>query len=181
MKEQQAMRHGFAFVLAGGIVLGLASSANAQFSLSVGNPYFGNGVSINSGYYGGLGYGSALPGIPGVGYGTGYGGGYPGYGGYSGYGVGYPGYGGGYPGYGVGGFAPMAGVTTYSSGYSGYVAPGTTSFVTGNYGAYPYAGYGYQAYRPVYGYSPALPYASYGYRRGWPGVVYGSRVRYRGW
>jgi hypothetical protein len=161
MKESQAMRHGFAFVLAGGIVLGLASSANAQFSLSVGNPYLGNGFSLNSGYYGGLGYGTALPGIPGVGYG---------------YGSGY-----GYPGYGFGGVAPLTGVTSYSSGYSGYVAPGTTSFVTGNFGAYPYAGYGYGAYRPVYGYSPAWPYASYGYQRVWPGAGFGNRVRYRAW
>ena len=139
------MRRLCGIVLAGGIVLGLASSAKAQFSLSVGNPY-GGGLAIGSGYYGGYGY-------PNFGYG----------------------YGSGNPGFGTMGFAPGLGVTTYSSGYSGYVAPGTTSFSTGYYGGYPAYGYGFNR---------AYPYAGYGYRRyAAPGFGFPVRGfgRVRGW
>jgi len=124
----------FGLVLAGGLVLGHAADANAQFSLSIGNPYTGSGLSIGSPYYGGYGYG------------------YP-------YSTGYGSY---YAAPTMGAYvAPLYGTTTYSSGYSGYVAPGTTYFNSGYYGAYPttsyyapsyypnfYSGYGYTGYSP---------------------------------
>jgi len=150
-------------VLAGGLVLGHAHDANAQFSLSIGNPYTGSGVTIGSPYYGGYGYG--------------------GYGGY-----GYP-YGGGYGStyssyYGPGAIgtyvAPLYGATTYSSGYSGYIAPGTTYYNSGYYGAYPrgsfyspaYSGYGYGGYGPSsvwMGTSPPSSVWMGGLGRGWRG------------
>lgn len=73
-----------------------------------------------------------------------------------GIGIGSPFGGYGYP-YG-GAFGPSAyGVTTYSSGYAGYVAPGTTSFYSG-YAAPVYSGYvapAYPVYRSYgYGYRP---------------------------
>lgn len=61
-------------------------------------------------------------------------------------------------GYGLGG----GGTTYYRSGYSSYVAPGTSSFVTGSYASAPYV-YGAPA---AYGLAPAVvvPYRTYGYR-----------------
>lgn len=45
------------WVLAGGIMLALAAPAKAQFGISIGNPYRGNGVVIgNPGYFNGYGY-----------------------------------------------------------------------------------------------------------------------------
>ena len=118
-------------VLAGSLVLGSAADAKAQFSLSIGNPYLGSGISIGTPYYGG----------------------------YGGYPYGAPGYSSYYVPPAIGAYvAPSYGVTTYSSGYSGFVAPGTTSFYSGTYGLYPnrsfYSpyyggpGYGYGCYRP---------------------------------
>ncbi len=162
-------------VLAGGLLLGLAGESEAQFSLSIGNPYTGQGFSVGApayGYGNGYGYGS--------GYGNGYG--YSNYGnGYSNYGNGYSGYGNGYSGYGNGygvsnnyyssGYAAAPVVTTYSSGYGvanntyynqGYVAaPVVTTYSSG------YAGYaptnpatGYQTLNRYYG---AYGYGNYGY------------------
>jgi len=117
------MRTLFGLTLAGALALGNASDAKAQFSLSIGNPYTGQGVAIGNPY--GLGYGYG---------GLGYGG--LGYGGYSPYG--YSAYSSAYSGLGV---APM--VNVYSSGYRGlgYGAP-----VYGGYGyrAPVYRTYGYR-------------------------------------
>jgi hypothetical protein len=127
-------------VMAGGLILGHAPDAEAQFSLSIGNPYTG-GIQIGQPYaYGGTTY---------------YGSGYSDY-------VAPPTtyYGSGYSDY----VAPPT--TYYGSGYSGYssyVAPGTTYFQSGTYTPYPYT-YGVPAYRaPV-----VVPYRSYVYgpRRG---------------
>ncbi len=50
-------------VLAGGMVLGMASSSNAQMSISVGAPYSGGGVYVGAPAYGyGYGYNSAYSG-----------------------------------------------------------------------------------------------------------------------
>ncbi len=126
------MRHIFGLVITAGLLLGQASTANAQVAFSFGNPYLGTGVSIN---------------VPGFSY---YSGGYYGtpYGYAPGFGVGGAGYGLSGPGY-------------YSSGYSAYAAPGTASFGAGTYGLYPgVSGYGYPGYGgfvPGYGgYAPSL-------------------------
>jgi hypothetical protein len=132
-------------ILAGGLVLGQAASARAQVSVSVGNPYTGTGFSLTTpGYpYGLYGYGANAYSYP---YGTSSV--------YSSY----------YPGSVLG--------TTYSSGYSGYVAPRTTYFGTGY--AAPAYGYGYSSYGwPAYStttYYGAYPYYGVGRRgllRGW--------------
>src|ERR1700753_1560289 len=91
------MRHLLGLVLTGGLLLGTASSSSAQFSLSIGNPYAGQGVFV---------------GAPGLGYG------YPGYAGY-----GYPGYGSAYNNFSSTGYLAGPGTFSYSSGYRGYVTP----------------------------------------------------------
>ena len=93
------MYRAFGLVLAGGMVLAGANRADAQLSISLGNPYTG-GITIGQPYYGYGGYG---------------------YGGYAGSSLYSPAY------------APaLGGVTTYSSGYSGYASLGayTVSSVT---------------------------------------------------
>src|SRR3954464_8736895 len=82
--QENLMNRIFGMAMAAGLVLGNASVADAQFSLSIGNPYNGMGLQVGQPY----GYG-----------------------------------------YGLGG----VGTTYYGSGYSGYVAPGTTYFSTGTY------------------------------------------------
>jgi hypothetical protein len=114
--QEYIMKSISGMLMAAGLILGPASVANAQFSLSIGNPYSGSGLYIGPGY----------------------------------------------------GYAP-GGTTYYGSGYSSYVAPGTTYFSTGTYAPQPYA-YAppvYVAPRVVvpyrtYGYG----YRNYGYRRG---------------
>src|SRR4051794_11073104 len=128
--EEASMRRLLGLVLAGGMVLGHAAAANAQLSISLGNPsYFGS--------YGGYGYG------------------YPSYGNYLG-------------GYSPFYSAPLVGATTYSSGYSGYVAPGT-SFYSSSY--YPAAGVYTAPIYPSYGYGSSYygyaPYARSGYGYGY--------------
>lgn len=129
------MRHRMALVLAGGLLLGTASLSDAQVSVSIGNPYAGQGLYIGSGYG---------PGMPYPGYSLGspvYGAGVPAYGlGYNSvYRTGYVG------GYGPGGFG-------YGSGYRGFVGPvGGYGY---GYGARPYLGgygYGYRSYSRGYG------------------------------
>jgi len=139
----------FSLVVAGGLVLGHAAVANAQLSFSVGNPYTGSGVTIGTPYYGG--------------YGSGYG--YP-------YGTGYSSY---YapPTYGTN-VAPLYGTTTYSSGYSGYVAPGTTYYSSGYYGAYPSTSFYAPSYYPSY--YPAYGYGGYGPSSVWMGTPRPSSV-----
>jgi len=144
------MRHLMGLVLAGGLVLGQAGPARSQFSLSIGNPYTGQGITI---------------GQPNVGY--------PGYGT-----SGYSPYAGAVPGYSSPGYSPYAGavpgystytssvvrsypgVTTYNSGYGGYL-PGSTI----NY--YPGPANGYSAYS---GYMPYGTYSGYATTRVRTGV-----------
>jgi hypothetical protein len=139
------MYRAFGLVLAGGMVLAGANRADAQLSISLGNPYTG-GLSIGQPYYGNGGYG---------------------YGGY-----GYGGYGYGSSGFGYGAsslyspvYAPgLGGVTTYSSGYSGFVGPGTSYYSSGYYGA------------PGLGYAPYYGYGGWG-----RGMMGGWRGRSRWW
>ena len=147
-----------AFLLTGGLLVGLASQSQAQFSLTIGNPY-GGGVAIGAPTYGySSGYSNYSGVTPGLGYSnvsnsyanTGYlagpgviGGQYP----VTGYGVG---------NYGVGNYGAVGGyrgVGGYSSGYSG-VAP----------------------YNPALGYVNRPVYRSYSTGYGpYSNTVYGSR------
>jgi len=138
------MYRALGLILAGGIVLGGAGVADAQVSVSVGNPFTGNGITIGQPYgYGGTGYYGAP------------------YAGSSLYSPVYP--------------APLSGVTTYSSGYSGYYGSG----YSGYYGPRSYGPNYYGAPAPYrsYGYRP-YGYAPYGYSRPY-GYGYGSG--YGGW
>jgi len=118
------MRYLWSLILAGGMVVGHAGSAQAQFSLSIGNPYTGSGLTVGNPYgygYGGYGYGynsySSYGVGPGVyGYNTGYYGApviaapvVPGYG-YP-YGVRSYGYSSGYRGFNPGYYGPRYGPT----------------------------------------------------------------------
>jgi len=130
------MRSLAGLVIAAGLLVGQASTANAQITFSFGSPY---GYSSYGSYgVGPFGYGSY---------------------GYGGYGLGSYGYGGyGLNSYGYGAGLPFAGSSYYNSGYSSaYVAPGTTSFSSGYYAPTPYGygyggGYGYPVYGGVGGY-----------------------------
>jgi len=113
------MRRIMGLATAGVLWLGMSSAADAQFSLSIGNPYAG-GISIGA-PYGGL-YGSGLYG----GYGNGY---YPVQPGATYYGSGYSGFVPGASSYAYPGYYPAAGL-----GYVGGYRP--------NYGYAPYR-YGY--------------------------------------
>jgi hypothetical protein len=129
------MRRILGLVAAGGLWLGTASTADAQFSLSIGNPYAGGlsiGIPYVGGYggyygapYGGYGYSSVVPGV------TYYNSGYSGY------------------------VAP--GTTSFYSGYYGAGVPAVSTFAYPAYGSY----YGY---RPVYGYGYG-GYRGFGFRR----------------
>jgi hypothetical protein len=151
------MRRILGLIVAGGLWLGTAAPADAQFSLSIGNPYMG-GYGIGNSYLGGYG-------LPGYGVGTTT---------YSNGFAGYPGtftYSSGYNGVYPGGFT------------SGYYGAYPRTYSSGYYGVYPGVGavapmYGYRSY----GYSPY----SYGYRsyggfgglgRGWMGGRYGGLFR----
>jgi hypothetical protein len=136
-------------VAAGGLWLGMTSAANAQFSLSVGNPYTG-GFSIGAPYVGAY---SGYYGVP-----------------YTG--LGYPYTGLGYPYTGLG-YGVVPGASYYSSGYYG-LAPGVAAFAAPyNYGAY----YGVPAYGVrSFGFAP-YRYGYYGgfrpgFRRGWVGGIW---------
>ncbi len=132
-------------VVAGGLLLGTAGESSAQFSLTIGNPYIGQGYGSNLGGYGG--YSSA------------YGSNVLGYSNYSsssstGYLSG--------PGvigarnYGYGGYASPG--YAYSSGYSGFVPPAAPIYNTGaTYIANPLTGYQTNRYYGAYG------YGNYGY------------------
>ncbi len=109
----------FGMVMAAGLVLGHATVADAQVSISIGELDYGTGNQIGQPY--GYGYG-----------------------------------------------AGDGGTTYYGSGYSSYVAPGTTSFSSGYYAPAPFV-YG----APVYGVAAPVivplrssGYRGYGYRRG---------------
>jgi hypothetical protein len=123
------MRHFFAMALAAALWMAPAPAARAQYGVIA--PGYGYGVT----------YGYGMP------YGYGFSSGY-GYGGY-GYGLPYPG---GYAlsfGYAPG--LPYAGANFYGSGYSGYLAPGITTFYSGYGGPY-YGGGGYGLGGLGYGY-----------------------------
>jgi hypothetical protein len=56
-------------VLAGGLIAGASSTANAQVAVSVGNPFIGRGVYVGAGaypapVYGGVGYGAPVVAAP---------------------------------------------------------------------------------------------------------------------
>lgn len=153
------MRRLFGWALVGGLVLAVASTASAQFSVTFGSPYAGRGVGF--GGYGGYGVTPGYTyGTPAYAYGSpayyapGYGPGYPAT--YGGYGV-TPGYAYGTPAYGSGtGYGPASAsalIPGYSSGYAGDSYPGT---ITSIYRAYPsttttiYRGYS-GGYGPAYG------------------------------
>jgi hypothetical protein len=82
-------------VVAGGLILGASSKADAQVAVSVGNPFIGRGVYVGGGgypapVYGGVGYVGApvvaapvYPAYPTVGIGIGYPAYRPYYGGYA--------------------------------------------------------------------------------------------------
>jgi hypothetical protein len=134
------MKRILGLVVAGGLWLGLVSAADAQFTLSVGNPYAG-GFAIGAPYAGA--YGGGFYGAPYASYGV-----VPGAGYYS------SGYAGVYPG-----------VTTYSSGYYG-VAPAVPAVAYPGYMYRPY--YGVAAY-PRWGYYGGFRRFGFGGfgRRGW--------------
>ncbi len=143
------MRFLMGLVVASGILIGTAAKSEAQFSISIGNPYTGQGLSIGNPGYGYNNYG---------------------YSGYSGYGID-SGYANAYNSYSNSAFVAGNGNFNYSSGYAGY-AP-IAGYAVSPYGIgtrpYGYGGnpYGYQQNRPYYG--------SYGYGN----YNYGSRDGFR--
>ncbi len=98
------MRHLFGIALAGAVVLGAAPRADAQFSMSLGNPYAGRGLVVGNNPYG---YGAP---------------------GYTGYSSGYSGFAGApvtpYYGTGYTGYAPVYGVARPVYPGYGVVTPG---------------------------------------------------------
>ena len=125
-------------VLMGSLVLGLAADSPAQVSVSIGNPYTGQGISIGSPAYG---YSSGYSNYSGFGPGGGY---YNNTTAFSG--TGYlagPGVIGGTYGYAPGALGTNPVFSGYNSGYAG-VAP-TGAYYPGRpyYGGYGYGGYGY--------------------------------------
>jgi len=151
------MRQLFGLVMAGGIVLASAAAANAQVSVSIGNPFTGTGVTIGNPYgayssgYGINGYGNPY-----------YGAAYPGYGTYSSYYA-----------------APVAGVTSYSSGYSSAIVPGSSWYGSNFAPAGPIVSSIYPYTAPAYGYSSFGYAPSYGFAPGY-GYGYGTILRPRG-
>jgi len=115
------MRRLLGLVFAGVLWLGQATTADAQFALSLGGP-FGGGLNVGSGYYPATYYSP-------YGYAPAYA---PGYSSYSGWAPGYTSYSSGYAGY-----YPVAPAYPYPRYYSGYRYP---AYSTRYYG-YPY-GYG---------------------------------------
>jgi len=145
------MRYRLGWIVAGGILLGLAADAKAQVSVTFGSGG-SPGVSVGQPYAGYTpGYGTSAYGAPG----------YPsGYGNTSYYQQGYA-----YPG-----------ATSYNSAYQGYYAasPGSTSRSTTYYGSYPGTGYS------PYGTSTYPGYAPYGYSSGsrvFPGYGGGTYIQ----
>ena len=141
------MRQLFGLVIAGGMLLALATGARAQVGISIGNPYTGQGVTI------GTGGAYANPG----------------------YGYGYPGYGTGARGYGMpyGTGTYYGSTTAYAPGFgrvTTYSAPTTTYYSSGYSGYYP-GFYGSTLGTPYYGYGA---YSSYGYGYPWNGYGYGG-------
>jgi hypothetical protein len=117
-------------VLAGGILAMSAGESQAQFSISIGNPYYGQGVAIGSPVYPYAYSNFARPAYPGY------------YGGAIARPV-YPGYYGGSNAFSTSAYVAGPGVFSYSSGYRGYARPVVSYPVQGN-------PYGY-VNRPYYG------------------------------
>ena len=138
-----------AFLLAGGLLVGLATQSQAQFSLTIGNPY-GGGIGVGAPAYG---YSSGYSNFGGINSGLGYSN-VSNYYSNTGYLAGPGVIGGQYPvgGYGVGNYGAIGG---YRSGYSGYSSIGNPAF---GYGGRP----AYRSYSSGYG-----PYSN---------TVYGSRT-----
>jgi len=133
------MRALMGLVLAGGLVLGTAAESKAQFSISIGNPYYGQGLAIGA-----------------PGYASGYNSGYSSFvqPGFSGYNTGYssflqPGYSSGYNAFSNSAYVAGPGAFSYSSGYRGFAPP-----------AYVYP---YRAPVNPYGYANRPYYGNYGY------------------
>ena len=143
------MRHFMGLIVAGGVMLGQVAESKAQFSLSMGNPYTGSGLSI--GTPGGYSYG------------------YPNY---SSYGPGLTGYSSGFNSYSTSAYVAGPGNFSYNSGYSG-LAPYNTGYApsVGVVNGYGYSGYapGVALARP-YVYANRPYYGSYGYRNNGYGV-----------
>src|SRR5438067_2159532 len=59
-REDDTMTRFAGLILAGGIVLAAASTADAQVAISLGNPYAGRGLYVGTGY-GAYPYGYAAP------------------------------------------------------------------------------------------------------------------------
>jgi hypothetical protein len=160
------MRSLMGLFLAGGMVIGVSAESKAQFSISIGNPYAGQGIAIGN---------------PGYGYSNGYSS-------YSGYNN--SGYVNNYNGYSNSAYLAGPGSMGYSSGYQGYapqVVPYTTGYASSGYtnpGVYGYSS-GYRGYAPqVYnqgyvtqGYAPQV------YSQGYAPQVYtqGFRPVYGGY
>ena len=125
-------------VLMGGLVLGLAADSPAQVSVSIGNPYTGQGISIGAPAYG---YSSGYSNYSGFGPGGGY---YNNTNAYSstGYLAG-PGVLGGTYGYNPSYAGYNAAYQGYRSGYAGVAPTGAYYPNRPYYGAYGYGNYGY--------------------------------------
>lgn len=162
--REAEMRYVMGMMLASGLLLGLTDESKAQFSISIGNPYAGQGYNN----YGGGGYG--------------YGNGYSNYSNYNG-----GGYSNGYTAYSNSAYVAGPGNFGYNSGYNGYAAPVVPTYYNSGYAGYAPANTGYS-----YGYSPyvqsynqgyrqfAPTYQSYGYRNNNPfGLIRGLTQMFR--
>jgi hypothetical protein len=140
------MKRLFAPMLALGAALGAAGAADAQVSVSIGNPYRGFGARAGSPYYSSFNnYG-----VPGYTYGTGY------------YGA---------PGVYAPGYSP--GAYAYSSAYSDLNRPYRGSYYSSGYAGYAPAartttayGASYRPYVRSYTYPYAASYPNRGYAGG---------------
>jgi len=116
-------------VVAIGTLVATAGESNAQFSLTIGNPYYGQGIGIGNPGYGynyGSGYGNfAQPG--------------------------FPGYYNGYSSYSNSAYVAGPGTFSYSSGYRGYAPPAVGYGYPAQVMPYGYANQPYYGYRR-YGY-----------------------------
>lgn len=148
------MHRFFGWILAGGIMVGSAATADAQVALSIGNPYTGTGITVGApglGYYGASPMYSGYAAAPLVG--TTYSSGYAGY------------------------VAPSMGY--YSSSYYG-AYPMTSAYAypyTGYGTGYGYGMYGVPSIYSPYGYRYGYGSAGWGLGRG--GML-GGLLR-RGW
>jgi hypothetical protein len=121
------MRHlMMGLILAGGMLASTAGESRAQFSLTIGNPYYGSGIAIgNAAYPYGFGnYGGSI----------------------------YPGYLGGYGAFSNSAYVAGPGAFSYSSGYRGFVPPAVGYGAPVVASPYGYVNRPYYGYRSYYGY-----------------------------